>query len=62
MHSASDRPHLNALLKKSVLAWRAGYLASKATQQQVMGEETPVEPATAVPLKIRRLSRAKARR
>ena len=49
---------MNSLFKKSVLDWRANYLASKATAEQPV-EEKPktVKP----PLKIRRARRSRAR-
>ncbi len=58
MHS-SERPPINSLFKKSVLDWRAAYLASKATTEQA-AEEKPVATSKP-PLKIRRARRVKAR-
>jgi hypothetical protein len=58
---ASDQSGINTYFNKSILAWRATYLARKAATQQVMGAEPPAEKAQAAPLKIRRSHRSKSR-
>ena len=58
MIATSERPPINALFKRSVLAWREGYLASKTTTQQEAAEKPP-EKAPAAVLKIRRARRRK---
>ena len=62
---ASDRTSLPSLFKRSVLAWRADYLAEKALRQQVSDEDKPAETtetACATPLKIVRPRRFAGRK
>ena len=57
--NASESSRINSLFKKSVLDWRANYLASKAATAQP-SEEKP--KAVKAPLKIRRARRVRARK
>jgi hypothetical protein len=64
MH-ASEGPSTTPLFKRSVFAWRAGFLAEKALRQQLNAEEgvtAATETAAATPPKIVRPGRFAGRR